>query len=127
MLMLSTEHHLYNLVAAHLKSHPSTPNSPLRVRIHGMPPPNGPPPAPAVPKGWKLNSILPLHSPAISGGGVSDNILKDMMQEMSGASGGNPMASLMGDMGGQDPSGGSSGAGGGGGQGKRKREGGKKK
>lgn len=26
--------------------------------------------------------MLPLHSPALSGGGVSDNIIKDMMQEI---------------------------------------------
>ena len=29
-----------------------------------------------------MGTILPLHSPAMSGGGVSDNFLKDMMQEM---------------------------------------------
>jgi len=34
-----------------------------------------------------MNSILPLHSPALSGGGVSENILKDVMQEMQGAGG----------------------------------------
>lgn len=39
---------------------------------------------PAVPRGWKMGSILPLHSPALSGGGVSDNFLKEMMQEMQG-------------------------------------------
>lgn len=29
-----------------------------------------------------MNTVLPLHSPALSGGGVSDNIIKDMMQEI---------------------------------------------
>lgn len=29
-----------------------------------------------------MGSVLPLHSPAISGGGVSENFLKDMMDEM---------------------------------------------
>lgn len=43
---------------------------------------------PAVPRGWKLNTILPLHSPALSGGGVSENILKDMMNEMQAQGGG---------------------------------------
>lgn len=52
-----------------------------------MPPPTGPAPPPAVPKGWKMNAILPLHSPALSGGGVSENILKDVMVEMQGAGG----------------------------------------
>jgi signal recognition particle subunit SRP19 len=50
----------------------------------GLPPVTEPPPPPEVPKGWKINSILPLHSPALTGGGVSDNFLKDMMAEMQG-------------------------------------------
>ena len=29
-----------------------------------------------------MGTILPLHSPAVSGGGVSENLLKDMMAEM---------------------------------------------
>ena len=65
-----------------------------------MPPPNGPPPPPAVPRGWKIGTVLPLHSPAVSGGGVSENILKDVMQEMQGAGGPGGMANLMGAMGG---------------------------
>ncbi len=63
-----------------------------------------------------MNSILPLHSPALSGGGVSDNILKDVMQEMQGASG------IPGMGGGGQGSVEGVGAGG-----KRRREGGKKK
>lgn len=36
-----------------------------------------------------MNTVLPLHSPALSGGGVSDNIIKDMMQEIqAGQAGG---------------------------------------
>ena len=62
-----------------------------------------------------MNKILPLHSPALSGGGVSDNILKDVMQEMQGAGVG-PGAAPGGSVEGAGP-----------GQGKRKREGGKKK
>jgi signal recognition particle subunit SRP19 len=31
-----------------------------------------------------MNTILPLHSPAMSGGGVSENFLKDIMAEMQG-------------------------------------------
>jgi len=49
-----------------------------------MPPIAKPPPPPAVPKGWKMNTILPLHSAALTGGGVSDNFFKDMMAEMQG-------------------------------------------
>ena len=49
-----------------------------------MPPVDAPPPPPAVPRGFKMGEILPLHSPALSGGGVSDNMFKDMMSEMGG-------------------------------------------
>lgn len=36
-----------------------------------------------------MNTVLPLHSPALSGGGVSENIIKDMMQEIqAGQAGG---------------------------------------
>jgi signal recognition particle subunit SRP19 len=37
-----------------------------------------------VPKGWKMASILPYYSPGLTGGGVSENFLKDMMAEMGG-------------------------------------------
>jgi len=40
-----------------------------------------------VPKGVKFGTILPLHSPAISGGGVSENMFKDMMNEVQGLGG----------------------------------------
>jgi len=104
------EHHLYTLVAAHLRAHPATEASPLRLRIAGMAAPEKLVP-PAVPRGWKVGSILPLHSPAMSGGGVSENFLKEMMQEMQGQQG---MV---------DGNGGGGGGGGGSGaEGKRKKE-----
>ena len=79
-----TEHYLYKLVADYLKKHPTTEDSAMRYRYGGMPPIKEKPPPPAVPRGFKIGSILPLHSPALSGGGVSDNFLKDMMAEMEG-------------------------------------------
>jgi signal recognition particle subunit SRP19 len=45
------------------------------------------PAAPAAPRGWKIGTILPIHSPAYSGGGVSDNPLKDAMAEMQNMQG----------------------------------------
>ena len=105
-----TEHHLYNLISDHLLAHPTTASSPMRLRVAGLPPPKEPLPAPAVPRGWKMGDILPLHSPALSGGGVSDNILKDMMAEMQGQGGGAI----------DGAPGGSGGGGGGGGGGKKK-------
>lgn len=84
---VANKSHLYILVAQYLRSHPTTKDSPFKLRIQGVPTPDrlGPP---AVPRGWKINDILPLHSPALSGGGVSENIFKDMMADMQGEGGG---------------------------------------
>ena len=81
-----SEHHLYILVAKHLQANPTTQESPLRLRVAGMPLPDKPVLPPAAPRGWKMGQILPLHSPALSGGGVSENMFKEMMQEMQGGS-----------------------------------------
>jgi signal recognition particle subunit SRP19 len=67
-------------MAAYLRSHPATADSPMKVQIPGYTTDKLPPP-PVVPKGWKINEILPVHSPALSGGGVSDNLMRDLMRE----------------------------------------------
>ncbi|KAL9085696.1 MAG: hypothetical protein Q9159_004573 [Coniocarpon cinnabarinum] len=79
-----TEHDLYNKVAQYLQAHPTNEKSPQRLKLVGMPSSMESPAPPAIPRGWKMNSILPLHSPALSGGGVSENLFKDMMAEMQG-------------------------------------------
>ncbi|KAF2466379.1 signal recognition particle sec65 subunit [Lindgomyces ingoldianus] len=84
---IKNKHHLYILISQHLKAHPTQKNTPLRLRIAGLPPPQEPLPEPAIPKGWKMNTILPLHSPALTGGGVSENFLQEMMAEMGGMGG----------------------------------------
>jgi signal recognition particle subunit SRP19 len=58
----------------------------MRVRINGAPPPDPskPFPKPAIPRGWKMGKILPYYSPAMTGGGVSEDFFKDMMKEMQG-------------------------------------------
>lgn len=73
----------------------------MRMRIAGLPPPTKPIPPPAAPKGWKMGTILPLHSPALSGGGVNENYFKDMMAEMQGLQG---MQGLPGALGGPSTS-----------------------
>jgi signal recognition particle subunit SRP19 len=78
------EHHLYKLISKYLKDHPTTEDMALRYRYGGMPAPKEKPPPPAIPRGFKIGSILPLHSPALSGGGVSDNFMQDMLAEMGG-------------------------------------------
>lgn len=95
----------------------------MELRIQGLPVPEKLE-KPAVPRGWKINDILPLHSPAMSGGGVSENFFKDMMAEMqqqSGAGGQLPagMAGMLNGMGGV---GGGAEAGGSGGETKRKKD-----
>lgn len=84
---VKNKHHLYLLVSQYLRAHPTQKDTPRRLPIAGLPMP-AELPEPAIPKGWKMNKILPLHSPALTGGGVSDNFLQEMMAEMQGESGG---------------------------------------
>lgn len=86
-MLITVEHHLYILVAQYLKAHPTTEQSPYRLRIRGLPMPEKLPPAPSAPRGWKMSKILPIHSPAYSGGGVSDNPFKEAMAEMQNMQG----------------------------------------
>jgi len=81
---ICVEHHLYTLISKHLIANPTTVESAIRVRVPGLPPPDPKKeyPKPAVPKGWKIGTLLPYYSPGLSGGGVSENFLKDMMAEM---------------------------------------------
>ncbi|KAI9826949.1 MAG: signal recognition particle subunit [Phylliscum demangeonii] len=102
---VKNKRHLYTLVAAHLRAHPTTTASPLRLAPHDPSRMPAPPatsrdphtakaesvpglPPPAIPRGWKMGAILPLHSPAVSGGGVSENLLGDMMAQIQGLQGG---------------------------------------
>lgn len=73
---------LYCKVAEFLRAHPTSAQDPLKLRLPNMPFDAQPPPPPAVPRGWKMGSVLPLHSAALSGGGVSDDIFKEMMRDM---------------------------------------------
>ncbi|KAK3902736.1 signal recognition particle SEC65 subunit [Staphylotrichum tortipilum] len=133
---IKNKHHLYVLVATHLRANPTTDASPsLRVEVGAIPMPpqareQGKPwPRPAVPRGWKMGELLPYYSSAMTGGGVSENFLKDMMKEMQqggGGPGGMPdMTSLLaaagGGMGGTG--GGASGSGSGGGKKEKKGKG----
>lgn len=83
---VKNKHHLYILVSQFLKANPTQKTTPFRLPIAGIPMPKEMP-EPAIPKGWKMNKILPLHSPALTGGGVSENFLQDMMAEMQGVTG----------------------------------------
>jgi signal recognition particle subunit SRP19 len=87
---MRAEHHLYHIVSTFLQAHPTEPEDPLVLRIQGLPPFTEPLPAPAKPRGWKLNDIVPTHSPAVTGGGVHEDLFKDfqsMMQNQPGGAG----------------------------------------
>ncbi|KAA8910110.1 signal recognition particle, SRP19 subunit [Sphaerosporella brunnea] len=73
---------LFRAVGTFLKKNPTTPETPLKLRIPNFPFDGNPAKEPMVPRGWKLGKILPLHSPAIPGPGVSDDVFKDMMEGM---------------------------------------------
>lgn len=110
---IKNKHHLYVLVAKHLKENPTTEKSPaLWMQLPGAPLPDAskPYPRPAVPRGWKMGELLPYYSPAMTGGGVSENFFKDMMKEMQG---GGDMASMLAN---------ATGGGGGGGEEKKKKD-----
>lgn len=130
-VQVANKHHLYVLVGKWLVAHPTTEESAsLRVVVRGAPPPpqmqDGQKwPRPAVPRGWKMGELLPYYSPAMTGGGVSENFLKDMMKEMGGAGGGagGDMASMLAAAAGAAGGGGGmlgGGGGSGGGEGKKK-------
>jgi len=102
---VKNKHHLYVLVAKYLQEHPTTPESAsLRSGVRSMGLGMGglggsgadvyadgkPWPKPAVPRGWKINELLPAYSAAMTGGGVSENAFKDMMREMQNQGGGGP-------------------------------------
>ncbi|RMZ79078.1 hypothetical protein DV737_g3580, partial [Chaetothyriales sp. CBS 132003] len=77
---------LYNLIGKYLQSHPTEPLDPLQLKLQGLRVPENFAKEPVpVPRGWRMNAILPVHSPAVSGGGVSDNFFKDAVEEMKQA------------------------------------------
>jgi len=128
---IQNKHHLYVLVADHLAAHPVADDAApvLREPMKGGPPPppaGKPYPRPAVPRGWKVGEFLPYYSPALTGGGVSENLFRDMMKEMQG---GGDMASMLqaaaagGGAGGPSGSGGGGGGADGGGTGKKGKKG----
>ncbi|OQV05907.1 hypothetical protein CLAIMM_10563 [Cladophialophora immunda] len=80
---IQSKAHLYTVVGRWLKEHPTTKESPLELRLPGLPVPENFLESPVpVPRGWKMGSILPVHSSAVSGGGVRDDFFKEAMEEL---------------------------------------------
>lgn len=87
---IKNKHHLIRLVAQFLQKHPTTDHcASLKMRVPGipLPDPQKPWPRPAVPRGWKMGELVPHWSPAFTGGGVNENMIRDMMQEVAGQGG----------------------------------------
>lgn len=53
-----------------------------------MPLPEGEWVGPAVPRGWKVGSVVPLHSAALGGGGFGEEALGEVFREMAKGSAG---------------------------------------
>jgi signal recognition particle subunit SRP19 len=117
---------LYRVIGQFLVANPTEKDDPLDMKLAGLPiPENFMETEVPKPRGWKMGEILPVHSCAVSGGGVSDNFFKEAMEEMKnmqgqggmpglpgGGGGGMPdmsaLQSMMGGMGMGGPSGGGS-------------------
>ena len=123
-----------------MQDHPTRPEDPLELKLQGLPvPENFLDTKVAVPRGWKMGDVLPVHSAAVSGGGVSDNFFKEAMEEMKQAQaagqlpaggagpGGMDMNAMMQAMSGMGGMGGMGALGGGAGGGSGSSGGGKKK
>jgi signal recognition particle subunit SRP19 len=105
---IKNKSHLYSLIGRWLKDHPTSKDDPLQLRIQGLPIPEnfGKEEIPK-PRGWKMGSILPVHSPAVSGGGIRDDFFKEAMEEIRQAQSSGQLPAGM-------PGGGGGGGGGGG-------------
>lgn len=79
---------LLNGVAQYLRRNPTTEDDPFKVPVPGM---GRESKRAAIPKGATVNEIVPLHSPAMGGGGVNSDQLQSMMGGMFPG-----MASMMG-------------------------------
>jgi signal recognition particle subunit SRP19 len=82
---IKSKAHLYTVIGKWLKEHPTTKQTPLDLRLPGLPIPENFGDEIPVPRGWKMGKVLPVHSNAVSGGGVRDNFLKEAMEEMEAA------------------------------------------
>lgn len=77
---IKTKPQLYAAVAKYLKSHPTQDSDPHKVPVPGMGGERSK--RAAIPKGMKINEILPLHSPAMAGTGMDAAGLSSMMGSM---------------------------------------------
>ena len=79
--------HLFLALGKYLQQYPTQEADVLRLKIPGLPVPEGGYKRPEVPRGWRVGELVPLHSNAVSGGGVSDNFFKEAMEELQRAQG----------------------------------------
>ncbi|CCG85075.1 protein of unknown function [Taphrina deformans PYCC 5710] len=77
---IRTKGQLNAAVAKYLRANPTQERDPYKVPVPGME--DGKSKRAAVPKGMKINDILPLHSPAMAGQGMAAEGLASMMGSM---------------------------------------------
>lgn len=105
--------HLYALIGHYLVKHPTRFDDPLRATpMPGLDLPSGNEVTqPTKPKGWIMGDILPLHSPALSGGPINEDMFKDVLGQMAQGGGmgqlGNAMGAMSGMRGGESVASGS--------------------
>ena len=74
---IKSKAHLYSIIGEWLVDNPTKKESPLDLRLPGLPIPEK-----FVeykvhkPRGWKMGTILPVHSDAVTGGGVRDDFFQ---------------------------------------------------
>lgn len=85
---VKNKRHLYRMVAEYMQKNPPTERTPFESPLFqsyannpeiSLPDKSTPL---AIPKGWKMNSILPLNSRAIGGGEQNEEMMKQMQQQM---------------------------------------------
>lgn len=95
---IKTRSQLYSVVASYLQDHPTQETDPHKVPVPGVDASKSK--RAAIPKGMKINDIIPLHSPAMAGQGMDSNGLASMMGSM--------FPGMSGMLGGDEPEGGPS-------------------
>lgn len=88
---VKNKRHLYHHVGKYLREHPATKDTPFEggvfEQMKNMPGFTGERPTCeplAKPRGWKINDILPVLSPAMTGGEAASNMMEQMSKSMFG-------------------------------------------
>lgn len=88
MSVINNKRHLFRALAEYMQQHPTTKDTPFESpvfeqmqRAQGYRGERFCEPL-AVPRGWKINEVLPVISPAITGGKAGEEMMEQMSQQM---------------------------------------------